>query len=175
MVCGALAGLFCFAGFARAGLLRDEADAEPWKEAEVAFPSAPRQEDLVSFYVSATTPNTFLVDLKTLTVGADDVVRFVLVVRSPRGAENVTFEGIRCATGERRLYAIGQNDGGWTASRDPSWIPISFNTYNRARAALAHEYFCDGTTSVAGADEIRLRIKRGSARGLNPVLDEAGR
>jgi hypothetical protein len=104
------------------------------------------------------------------------VVRYVLVVRSPRGAENVTFEGIRCASGERRLYAIGQGDGTWVASRNVAWEPISFNTYNRPQAALAKEYFCDGTTSpVSDVDEARRRLKHGSARGFNPVLDEQGR
>lgn len=162
MGCGALVGLFWFNGLAQAGLPAEGENAEPWNEAEVAFPPAPQEEGLVSFYVSATTPNTFLVDLNALTVGADDVVRFVLVVRSPHGAENVTFEGIRCSTGERRLYAIGQSDGSWVASRDPSWIQISFNTYNRARAALALDYFCSGK-APNGIEEIRRRIVRGGS------------
>jgi CNP1-like family protein len=174
--CGGLLALFCFSGGAQAGLLTDDADKEPWKEAEVAFPPAPKAADLLRFEVSATTPNAFFVDLATLSVGEDGVVRYVLVVRSPRGAENVTFEGIRCASGERRLYAIGQGDGTWVASRNGAWEHISFNTYNRPQAALAKDYFCDGTTSpVPDAEEARRRLKRGGARGLNPILDETGR
>jgi hypothetical protein len=167
--------LFCFSGVARAGFLTDDEDAEPWKEAEVAYPAPPQSSDLLRFYVSATTPNAFLLDTRTLSVGQDGVVRYVLVVRSPRGAENVTFEGIRCASGERRLYAIGQRDGTWVASRNKAWERISFNTYNRPQAALAQDYFCDGTTSVADLDEIRRRLERGTARGFNPALDESGR
>jgi CNP1-like family protein len=171
---GGLMALFCFS--AQAGLLTDDADKEPWKEAEVAFPPAPREADLLRFYVSATTPNAFFVDIATLSVGEDGVVRYVLVVRSPRGAENVTFEGIRCASGERRLYAIGQGDGTWAASRNAAWERISFNTYNRPQAALAKDYFCDGTTApVSGVEEARRRLKHGSARGFNPALDEQGR
>jgi len=174
--CGGLLALVCFSGGARAGLLTDDEDKEPWKEAEVSFPPAPKPADLLRFEVSATTPNDFFVDLATLSVGQDGVVRYVLVVKSPRGAENVTFEGIRCASGERRLYAIGQADGTWVASRNTAWEHISFNTYNRAQAALAKEYFCDGTTApVSDADEARRRLKRGSARGFNPALDEQGR
>jgi hypothetical protein len=174
--CGGLLALFCFFGGARAGMLTDDEDAEPWKEAEVVFPPAPKAADLLRFYVSASTPNAFFVDMTTLSVDADGVVRYVLVVKSPRGAENVTFEGIRCASGERRLYAVGQGDGSWVAASDSAWSRISFNTYNRPQAALAQDYFCDGTTApVADADEARRRLKRGGARGFNPALNEEGR
>lgn len=168
--------LLCFCGGAHAGLLIDDEDKEPWKEAEVSFPTPPKEADLFRFFVSASSPNAFFVDIATLSVGTDGVVRYVLVVRSPRGASNVTFEGIRCASGERRLYAIGQGDGQWVASRNAAWEHISFNTYNRPQAALAKDYFCDGTTSpVASVEEARRRLKHGSARGFNPALDEQGR
>ena len=72
------------------------------------------------------------------------MVRYTLVVRTPGGAENVTFEGIRCATGERRIYASGRKDGTWTPMKNSEWQPISVNNYNRPRAALAYDYFCDG-------------------------------
>jgi len=173
--CGGLLALFCFSGEAWAGLLVDDENAEPWKEGDVAFPAAPAPASLLPFYVSATSPNTFLVDTSSVSVGPDGVVRYVLVVRSRSGAENVTFEGIRCATGERRLYAIGHGDGSWTAARDSAWGRISFNTYNRAQAALAQDYFCDGPAPVVDGDEARRRLKRGGARGLNPVLNEEGR
>lgn len=173
--CGGLLALFCFCGVAQAGFLVDDEDAEPWKEGEVTFPAYPDGANLFRFYVSATTPNTFLVDTSTISVGADSVVRYVLVIRSRSGAENVTFEGIRCATGERRLYAIGQQGRSWTAARESAWSPISFNTYNRAQAALAQDYFCDGPAPVINAEEALRRLKRGGARGTNPVLDEEGR
>ena len=60
------------------------------------------------------------------------------------GAENVSFEGIRCATGERRIYASGRKDGTWSPLKNSAWQPIVDNGYNRPRAALAHDYFCDG-------------------------------
>ena len=175
LVGGGLMALFCFCGGAHAGFLTD-ADKDWQEEAEVPFPPAPKEADLHRFYVSATTPNAFFIDMATLSVGQDGVVRFVMVVRSPRGASNITFEGIRCASSQRRLYAIGQADGTWVASRNTAWEGISFNTYNRAQAALAKEYFCDGTTATAiDADEVRRRIEKGTARGFNPALDEQGR
>lgn len=61
---GALVALFCFCGGAYAGFLTDDSDKDPWKEeAEVPFPPAPKEADLIRFDVSATTPNAFFVDL----------------------------------------------------------------------------------------------------------------
>lgn len=137
-----LLALGCFSGGVSAGLLFD---ADPnWKESEVVMPPPVEESRLRAFYVSAATPNAFFVDEASLAVGDDGVVRFTLVVRTPGGAQNVTFEGIRCATGERRLYATGRADGSWVPARNDAWQPISDNTYNRPRAALAQDYLCDG-------------------------------
>ena len=35
-------------------------------------------------------------------------LRFTLVIVSPSGARNVSYEGMNCSTGERRLYAFGR-------------------------------------------------------------------
>ena len=125
-----------------AGLL---VDADPdWKEGAVEMPAAPQAASLRAFDIGSTSPNAFFVDEQSVTVGEDRVVRYTLVVRTPGGAENVTFEGIRCATGERRIYASGRKDGTWTPMKSSEWQPISVNNYNRPRAALAYDYFCDG-------------------------------
>ena len=125
-----------------AGLL---VDADPdWKEGEVEMPAPPQAAGLRAFDIGSTSPNAFFVDEQSVTVGEDRVVRYTLVVRTPGGAENVTFEGIRCATGERRIYASGRKDGTWTPMKNSEWQPISVNNYNRPRAALAYDYFCDG-------------------------------
>lgn len=161
--CGALVASFCLsipAGLAYAGIFVDD-NPEPWQEGDVVFPGPPNPVSLVNFYVSASTPNTFWVDGASLTVADDGVVRYVLVVRSPSGAESTTFEGIRCGSAERRIYATGRSDGTWARARDSAWTRISFNSYNRAQAALAQDYFCDGVAPVADAAEARRRLKQG--------------
>lgn len=170
MAAGIVLGL---AWGAEAGLLIDRED-DPWVEQEVSFPSPPRMQDLRQFFVAANNPNSYWVDVATLSVGSDGVVRYVLVVRSPRGAENRTYEGIRCATGERRLYAIADSDGEWKAARQSEWGPIRFTTYNRAQAALAQDFICDGVTLVGDAKAIRAKIERDGMRMLTPSLDDRG-
>lgn len=155
---GGLMALACFWNLqaAQAQILGD-GRTEPWVEAETPLPSLPLERDLIPFYVSATTPNTFLVDGRTLGIGEDGVVRYVLLIRTPGGAENVSFEGVRCETLERRIYAIGRQ-GAWVSARNSAWVPIVFNSYNRHQAALAQEYLCDGPMPVKDVAEARRRL-----------------
>lgn len=155
---GGLLALVCFSAPALAeGLL---VDADPdWKEGEYQLPAPPREAALKSFFVSSTSPNRFMIDIDTLTVGTDGVIRYVLVVRTPGGAENVTFEGIRCTTQERRIYAGARKGGEWAPMKRSEWEPIVDNTYNRPRAALAKEYFCDGPAPARDRAEVLRRLE----------------
>jgi hypothetical protein len=93
-------------------------------------------------------------------VGADGVVRYTLVARSPQGAETVTFEGIRCSTREVRGYATGRPDGSWSR-RDTPWRPIPSRHVQRWHAALADEYFCVGGIALLNAEEGVQALRRG--------------
>lgn len=137
----------------------DEFETRKWEETAVQLPAAPRPEDLIPFYVSATSDNRFLVDSRSLNVGNDGVVRFTLLVETPAGVRNVSFEGMRCETRERRLYAFGQSDGSWSPSRNHKWERIHETGRNRQHAALFQEYFCPGGIIVATA-EVALRALR---------------
>jgi hypothetical protein len=137
-----LLALVCLSGNAFAGLL---VDADPdWREGELSMPPAVDESRLRSFFVSSASPNRFYVDEGSVSVGEDGVVRYTLVVRTPGGAENLSFEGLRCATGEWRIYASGRKNGEWTPMKNSAWQAITDNSYNRPRAALAYEHFCDG-------------------------------
>lgn len=142
---------------ASADLLSDN-DAD-WKEVEVAMPAAPREAALRAIDIGTPSPNAFFVDEDSVGVGADGVVRYTLVVRARGGAENVSFEGLRCATGERRTYASGRKDGTWAPLKNSAWQPIVDNGYNRPRAALAHDYFCDGPAAPRDREHA-LRLLR---------------
>jgi len=162
---GGLLALVCFSASAFAGLFSD-ADSD-WEEGAYTMPSAPRESTLREFFVSSASPNRFLIDEDSLAVSDDGVVRYVLVIRTPGGASNVTFEGIRCATGAWRIYATGRTGGEWSATRDASWQPIVDTTYNRVRAALAKDHFCDGPSPPRNRDEVLLRL-RSAYSGYRP-------
>lgn len=139
----------------------EDYESKQWQEIEVQLPAAPRKETLLPFYVSATTENQFYVDGATLSVGSDGVVRYVLVVQTPQGVRNVTYEGMRCETRERRIYASGRADGAWSKARKNEWVRIQDVYANRQHAALFLEYFCPIGTIVRDVDEARNALRQG--------------
>ena len=134
---------------------------KPWQEIAVQLPAMPNRAMLVSVYVSPTATQTFSVAPETVSVGSDDVVRYVLVARSDSGADNTVYEGLRCASHEHKSYAFGHADGMWTRSRRTDWIPINGSGANRQHAALAESYFCDGRMVAGQASDIVKRLKTG--------------
>lgn len=140
----------------------DDYDFVPkqWQESEVVLPAAPEEGRLQSFYVSAVAQSRFFIDPATLTVGEDGVVRYVLVVLTPGGARNVTFEGMRCTTRERRVYASGRSDGSWSKARQVEWVPVRDVYVNRHHAALYLDYFCPGGVIVSSVAEAREALRR---------------
>lgn len=136
-------------------------DAKSWQEIEVKLPAAPKPDNLLPLYVSAATSNQFFVDASSLSVGADGVVRYVMVVRSAAGVNNVSFEGMRCETRERRIYASGRQDGTWSKARNNEWVRIQDVYANRHHAVLFLEYFCPFGNIVLDATEARRALQQG--------------
>jgi hypothetical protein len=134
---------------------RRQAERE-FREAAVALPPYFREEDLVEFAVAPTTRFRFYVDRGSLSVGEDGVVRYTLVARSPQGAQNVTYEGIRCRAGMHRVYALGQPDRNWkpvTLDWQPTdrlWVRV-----------LRREYFCPMGLPVHDVAEALDALRRG--------------
>lgn len=158
---GLLLACLGVSGAAAAVNFEEEYDARPWQELELALPAAPNQAELQSFYVSATSTNTFSIDLSSLQVGAYGVVRYVLQVDTPGGARNVTYEGIRCATGERRIYASGRMDGRWSRSRNNAWSLIRDVATKEHLTVLYQEYFCPAGTIVSTPTEAADALRKG--------------
>jgi hypothetical protein len=142
----------------------EESDADfprKWQESEVQFPPPPMPKDLIPVYVSAATENKFFVDGSSLSVGADSVIRYVMVVETPQGGRNVTYEGMRCETRERRIYASGRWDGTWSKARTDEWVKIQEAYANRQHAALFLDYFCPLGNLVHSAAEARDALLHG--------------
>ena len=137
-----------------------EAD-KPWQEATAELPAAPTPASLRQIYVSAMATNTYSVDEATLSVGDDRVVRYVLVVDTPGGARNVSFEGIHCETGRWKHYASGRPDGTWARARVSQWRVIENKPLNPHHAALSRYYFCPNSGPILKAEEGRRALRLG--------------
>lgn len=130
-----------------------------WKEVAVNLPPIPQPANLLPFDVSAATSQRFALDEKSLTVGADGVVRYTLVGVSPSGVRNISYEGIRCESHEQKIYALGHDDGTWSQARNSEWQPIVSNAVNRRQAALSQDYFCAGRTIAGSASDMLRRLR----------------
>ncbi len=133
-------------------------------ESPLKYPAAPNEAGLVSFFVSAGSPHRFMVDADSVSVEKEGVVRYTLVIQASGGARNVSYEGMRCATAERRTYAFGKADGSWSPTRTSGWSKIREAEVNRQHAALYQEYFCPGGVIVRSVDEVRRLLRAGGEK-----------
>lgn len=147
--------------FAEFEFRNQEDDGAPWVEDESALPVFPQEANLREFYVSEITSHHFFIDASTLGVGQDGVVRYVLVLRTSGGALNVTYEGIRCATREYRIYASGHRNGSWAKARLSPWRPIENKPVNRHHATLSQDLFCPDGVPIRSPDEGREALRLG--------------
>lgn len=143
-----------------AQFLREIPAGEEWKELEVQLPKYPRPENLIATQVSSLTSFTFAVDGTSIVIGQDGVVRFVVVARSPDRAENVSYEGIRCSTRERKLYAVGRADGTWLVLKSPVWINFQGARVNSYHDSFARQYFCIERTPVLDAAKANELLRK---------------
>jgi len=104
----------------------DESDPKEKSATEFGWklPAPPLPENQLQFYVNWGTEYAFAVDTKSLSVDPDGVIRYTMIGTSPAGAKNISYEGIRCATMEKRTYAYGQANGSWTQARLSEWRNI---------------------------------------------------
>ncbi len=143
-----------------------EEEKKVWQEEKYTLPAAPDKDKLLSFEVNVSNANRFFVDPASISVGADGVVRYTVVIESDGGARTVNYEGLRCKTRERRLYAFGQPDGSWIESKGSSWILMQkqqHKMHNAYPAVLAYDYFCVDLEPPQSAAIAVERLKSGPA------------
>ncbi len=146
----------------------DEGEAKPRVELEVKLPPPPKPENLLAFEPSAASSNRFFIDAASITIGSDATVRYTLVIRSPSGAENVSYEGIRCDTVEQRYYAFGRRDGTWTNAQTSVWRRIQYKDINRQHGVLYASYFCPDGSPILSVEDAINRFKYGVPSGAPP-------
>jgi hypothetical protein len=138
----------------------NEYEEKPWAEIEVQLPAFPEQENLIPFKVGAINDTKYLIDGKSLSVDSDGVVRYTLVVVSSAGARNISYEGLRCASGERRFYAFGRSDKTWSKARSNQWVKIQGGSNNH-HVELYANYFCTVGAFITNAGEARRALLKG--------------
>jgi hypothetical protein len=150
------------AGCASSRTFTDEFDAKPWEAQKALLPPDSRGKTLVPYYAGPSRFSYFL-DRASINVGQDSVVRYMLIARSASGATNVSYEGIRCETYERKVYAFGRDDGTWSQAGNTSWRPINRLTSD-PQTALADYVFCSERGPVGSTEDALEALDRGNRR-----------
>ena len=135
-------------------------DDPDWKELETPPPPAFDIGKLVTFDVSATSSLVFGIDPASIRISqADGVVRYVMVASSASGAQNVMYEGIRCATGELKTYARYAPEGGWKAVSQPEWRSLFSNMPSKHALQFARAGGCDNASVPQSVAVLVSRLK----------------
>jgi hypothetical protein len=153
--------------------IRDEEleDEDKWKELAAKLPAFPKTANAVEVPAGPTTDNRVYIDLDSLGVGQDGVVRYTLIIRAGGGATNITFEGMRCVTQERKTYgfasrrfgAKADEPGQWRPARNAEWLKITRDSSREHYYNLYVDYLCpDRKTSPDKFADVVNRIKRDS-------------
>lgn len=135
---------------------------KPWVEVQAELPAYPKPENLLQFDAGPVSTNSHYIDSPSISVGEDGVVRFTLVIKSSAGATNVSYEGIRCQTAEKRIYAYGRTNNTWMQARLSKWVELENIAQNYPQRALYRYFFCPlGIHTVKDADEAIQALKAG--------------
>jgi hypothetical protein len=130
------------------------------EEAPPPPPAFPQRATLLQFEVRGQRDFRNYIDGATLSVDPKGVIRYVFVASSPSGAENVTYEALRCKTNEYRVYALGRPDRTWS-DRPGNWQPIAESRQGHHRT-LQKEFFCPQSHPIRSADEGRRALQAGA-------------
>lgn len=133
----------------------------PWAEMQQQLPAYPDDANLLKLDVGSATPHHYFVDAKSVSTGADGVVRYTMVIKASGGAVNVSFEGIRCESREQKYYAIGRSDKTWVRARNPQWRHIQPKDYTAHHITLTRDFMCRGKLMVESAEQIVRDLRAG--------------
>lgn len=134
-----------------------------WSEEKIALPAFPRDEGLVEFQVDQ--PNSrfkYFIDKSSIAIGSSDgVTRFSLVVQSSSGSRNISYEALRCNSGEYKIYAFGSyRTKQWKRMRRVEWKEVKDDHYQRHRRDLLKYYLCKQGSSLTPEAAIQAMTYR---------------
>lgn len=154
-------GVACLLGLSLTAWAQRDVALMDWKESEVPPPPVFDAGKLLTFEVSRGSSLVYGVDPDTLSIADDGVLRYVMVAISPSGANNVMYEGIRCATAEVKTYARYTTEGMWKKVANVQWQSLYDNMPSRHALQFARAGGCDGSAQASSVKEVVRQLKAG--------------
>lgn len=137
----------------------EPATEETWKEASLALPPFPRAQDLLPLRAeTGDAEYSYYIDVNSVTLTSDEVLRYTVVIQAPGGANNIFYEGIRCATKEVKSFAYGTRDGRFERMANPEWRYLYVRGPMGFRTALVERYVCDEQGWAVDSDTVLERL-----------------
>jgi hypothetical protein len=149
--------LLALGGFAAQAQVLVPLDPD-WKEVEAPPPPEVRTTGLIPLEIPGTSLR-FGIDPASVTLDRDGVVRYVMVASSDSGAVNALYEGIRCATGDFKVYARHSPGSGWRVVKDTPWRALSEPPVSRHTVLVARTGACIGHAPNRSAGQIVRDLK----------------
>ena len=142
-----------------AELAEPEIDPRRLPQKAIDLPPFPRARDLLPIRGDAAGSDyNYYIDVNSVSLTTDEVLHYTIVIQSPRGASNIVYEGIRCATQEIKVFAYGTRDGRFTRMPDPQWIYVHTQGPLGYRTALVERYVCDENGWAVNRDTVLERL-----------------
>lgn len=140
------------------------------KEDDYELPPVAIATNWIEFYVGVETRNRYFIARDSLSVGKDEVTRYVLRVLTAGGVENISVEALRCATGDRRAYAYLRTGAQWVRSRDVRWSSVaSGNRFNAHGHVLYEGLLCSADRPMQPRDSIEALAGSFAPRAGTPL------
>ena len=131
-----------------------------WKESPVPPAPAFDHRRMLEIDMPRMLDLKYGVDPATIVVTGDGVVRYVIIAKNtgPSSAMNASYEGVRCATGEGKIYARFSGDA-WHDVEHPEWKPLE-QARTRYNLALARQAICRSGAPRQTADEMVRALRK---------------
>lgn len=134
-----------------------------WREAEAPPPPVPVPARMIPIDMPGSSLR-FGVDPESVTVGRDGVVRYVVLAVAPSGTINAIHEGVRCSSGEVKVYARHTASSGWVAADRADWQRLHDVANSRHSLIIARSGACVGQGAAGTASEIVRNLREGPDR-----------
>ncbi|WP_296556925.1 CNP1-like family protein [Pigmentiphaga sp.] len=144
--------------------LLDDIDAQRtlpdagWEALKAELPPVPTEADVLPVEgLSRNERFRFGVDPRSIQIAPGLIVRYTLRAVSDMGAENISYESVRCGTREWRTVALYRPGAGWQRPVHDEWRPLLPNTIQHL---LRNGVLCSGGGPAgAKASDLVYRVR----------------
>jgi hypothetical protein len=119
-------------------------------------------EKLIPIAIAGPSELSVGIDPAHLTIGSDDIVRYVQIARSSNGSVTVSFEGINCKSASTRVFARwNTSTQQWKLLETSEWKSLNDDRGTRYAKAIARGGACDGPTPTVPLSSMILALRTG--------------